>query len=230
MNRGNSPLCASLVRAKDLKPYSRVTCSKCHADLHLGKDGDLKIGEPPDVDLQFQDLKREIRQKVEAFPTRKVVTISAVLLVLGLGLYQFFGPAERLDSVAEKAARAIADNDPGTLESLAAPGTADDVRRWYQTVQPRLARLRQGWGGKTEAVETHIAQEDKDQHKGAVGVSIRPVMSGARDVSLADPSLATAGASTAFEEATDWTLTRWGRWKLDGRATVARITPTTASR
>ncbi len=230
MNRGNCPLCGSLVRAKDLKPYSRLACGKCHADLHLGKDGDLKIGGPPDVDAQFQELKREIRQKVEGFPARKVVTVSATLLVLGLGLYQLFGPAERLDSVAEKAARAIADNDSRTLESLAAPGTADDLRRWYEAVRPRLAQLRQGWGGKTEAVEAHVAQEDRDQHKGAVGVSIHPVMNGARDVSLADPSVATAGAETTFDEATDWTLTRWGRWKIDGRATVARISPTTAAR
>jgi hypothetical protein len=230
MTLGNCPLCGSLVRAKGVKPYSRLTCSKCHADLHLRKDGGLAIGDPPDVDQQFQELKREVRQLARQFPTRKVATVVAVLLVLGLGSYQLFGPAERLDSVAEKAAQAIANDDPKALESLAAPGTTDDLRRWYDAVHPKLVQFREQWGAKSEAVEARVAQEDRDQHRGAVSVSIHPILSGARDVSLADPAQATAAAAVPFEQATDWTLTRWGRWKLDGRATNARLSPTTVAR
>ncbi len=230
MIRGKCPLCGSLVSASEAKSYSRLACNKCHTDLHVGKDGSFVIGEPPDVDLQYQDLKREIRHLAGQFPTRKVVTGLAVLLILGLGLYSLFGPVDRLDSVAEQAARAIADDDQVTLESLAVPGTTDNLRRWYEAVHPQLVQDRQKWGGKAEAVETHVAQEDQVQRKGAVGVSIHPVLTGARDVSLADPSQATAAAETPFEQATDWTLTRWGHWKLDGRATYARVLSATAAR
>ena len=101
-----------------------------------------------------------------------------MLLILGLAWNSLFGPAERLDRVAEKAARALASGDPDALTSLAAPGTEDDVRRRYDTVHPQLVRLREQWRGKAEVVEIHVAQEDREQHKGAVGVSIHPVFNG----------------------------------------------------
>lgn len=140
MIRGKCPLCGSLVSASEAKSYSRLACNKCHTDLHVGKDGSFVIGEPPDVDLQYQDLKREIRHLAGQFPTRKVVTGLAVLLILGLGLYSLFGPVDRLDSVAEQAARAIADDDQVTLESLAVPGTTDDLRRGMRRSTPSWSR------------------------------------------------------------------------------------------
>jgi hypothetical protein len=224
------PLCASQVWLADQRPYSRATCRKCHANLHAGKDGRLLIGDPPDVDKHYQEWKREARRWAERFPWRKLVKGLAALLVLGLGWNLLFGPAERLDLVAEKAAQSLAGGDPDSLTSLAAPGTEDDVRRWYDTVHPQLVRLRERWQGKAEAVEVRVVQEDQEQHKGAVGVSIHPVFSGARDTSLADPVNATASVSMTFEGATDWTLTRWGRWKLDGRATAAKVLPTIGAR
>jgi ribosomal protein S27AE len=230
MNRRQCPLCASQVWLADQRPYSRATCGKCHANLHVGKDGSLLIGDPPDVDKLYQEWKRDARQRAAQIPLRKVFTGLAVLLILGLAWNLLFGPAERLDRVAEKAAQALASGDPDALTSLAAPGTEDDVRRWYDTVHPQLVRLREQWRGKAEAVEIHVAQEDREQHKGAVGVSIHPVFSGARDTSLADPANATASVSTAFEGGIDWTLTRWGRWKLDGRATAAKVLPTIGAR
>jgi hypothetical protein len=221
------PLCGSTVRVPEANPYSRFQCSKCHAPLHVSKSGNVAMGDPPDVDRDYQELKQKLRHATAQFPVKKVVIGLVALLIFGLGSYYLFGAAERLDLVAEKAARALASNDPDALKSLAAPGTSDDAKRWLDSVHPRLVRLREQWGGKTEIIEAHVAQEDRDQHKGAVGVSIHPVIGGARDVSLANPAEATASASGTFEEVTDWTLTRWGRWRLDGRATYARLPPTT---
>lgn len=223
------PLCHSSLGAVEVKPYARLTCGKCHADMYQDKGGKLVLGDPPDVEEGYLELKREIRQMAGRVPLRKVVTGLVVLLVLVLGFRFLFGAAERLELVAEEAAQAIASDDPAALASLAAPGTAEDVRRWYETVHPRLVQLRAQWGATAEAVEVHVGQEDPAQQKGSVGISINPVSSGARDVSLADPSKATAAPAAPFGELTDWTLTRWGGWKLDGRATYARIAPTTAT-
>lgn len=221
------PLCKSPLAAAEAKPYARLTCGKCHADLHLDKGGRLVIGDPPDVEEEYRELKREVQRLANRFPLRKVVAGLALLLALVLVSRYLFGAAERLELVAEAAAQALASDDPAALTSLAAPGTADDLRRWYDAVHPRLVQLRAQWDAKAEAVEVHVGQEDPDQHKGSVGISINPVSTGARDVSLADPSKATAAVSVPFGEVTDWTLTRWGGWKLDGRATYARVAPTT---
>jgi hypothetical protein len=223
MPRARCPLCESPVRIEEMKPYSRLSCGKCHANLHMSNDRKLLLGDPPDLEKPFQELKHELLRLVGAFPVRKVVTGLAVFLVVVFGLYQLFGPAEQLEVVAEKAARALADGDPDTLKSLAAPDTVEEVRLWYDYAHPKLDRLRKEWGAKAEVVSVHVAQEDKGQHKGSVGIAIQPAVNGVRDVSLADPTNATAGASSAFEEQTDWTLTRWGRWKLDGRAILTML-------
>jgi hypothetical protein len=230
MTLGKCPLCGSRIRAEEMKSSTHLNCGKCHSDLHLGKGGELVLGAAHQPDDDIRELQHKIQRFASEFPTRKVVTALAVLLVLGMAWHYFFGPAERLDSVAEEAARALASNNPAALESLAAEGTTDDVRRWYEAVHPRLDQLRADWGGKTEAVQTVVTQEDREQQKGSVGVAIRPESSGARDVSLANPSEATASATVPFEQVTEWTLTRGGRWKLDGRATLARVPQSNRSR
>jgi ribosomal protein S27AE len=225
MPRSKCPLCGSPVSTAEAKPYARLSCGKCHTSLHLDKEGKLEIGEARDQDDPFEELKRSIQERVSRFPFQKVITWGTVSLVLVLGLYYLLGPADRLDSTAETLAQALASDNPSALKSFADSGTSDEVLRWYEAVHPRLIQLRQTWGQRPEVVEVHVGQEDRDQHKGSVVVSIHPVFSGARDVSLADPANATASAPTPFEEVTEWTLTRWGRWKLDGKATSARLIP-----
>ncbi len=163
-------------------------------------------------------------------PLRKVVTGLVVLLVLVLGFRFLFGAAERLELVAEEAAQAIASGDQAALASLAAPGTAEDVRRWFDAVHPRWSELRSsmghdGGGRRGPCWPGGI----RFNRRGPSASPSTPSSSGARDVSLADPSEATAAPMAPFGELTDWTLTRWGGWKLDGRATYARIAPTTAT-
>ncbi len=233
MPRGKCPLCESPVRVTERTPYARLVCGKCHANLHLNKQGRLRVGDPPlDLDDPLQELKREVEQLVSGFPLRKVVTWLAVFLVVVLVGYNLFGPAERLEPVAMVAAKALAEGDPAALESLAETGTAEDVRRWYDAVRPRLIQYRHQWVGKSEVVQALVGKEDQAQHKGSAVVSIHPDFTGGRDVSLADPASSTSGAesSAAFETITDWSLTRLGRWKLDGRSMVAKLPPTLGSR
>ena len=63
--------CASQVWLADHRPYSRATCGKCHADLHVGKDGSLLIGDPPDMDKLYQEWKRDARQRAAQIPLRR---------------------------------------------------------------------------------------------------------------------------------------------------------------
>ena len=76
-----------------------------------------------------------------------------------------------------------------------------------------------------EVVEVHVAQEDRAARKGSVGVSIHPGGGLGHDVSLADPAAATANASAPVDLVLDWTLDRWGHWKLDGHETYAKAHP-----
>jgi hypothetical protein len=222
---GKCPLCESPIKIEEVRPYARLDCAKCHANLHLDKQGRLVVGEPRQLDDPIEELKQEFKKRASEFPLRKVVIGLAVFLVVVMVAYNLFGPAEQLGPVAEKAAKALADGDPDTLISLAAPDTTDDTRRWYETVHPQLSEYRQHWVGKTEIVQARVERENLDQNKGSVIVSIHPDFSGARDTSLADGanSTASAASSAACETLTDWTLTRWGRWKLDGRATFERV-------
>src|SRR5690606_33671626 len=120
-------------------------------------------------------------------------------------------------------ARALAEGDRDALRSLAAPGTAEDVGRWYDTVHPQLEQVRQGWFGRPEDATATVVGQDPAEGRGLVGITIRPATLGGRDVSLADPAAATASAAMPFVADTAWTLNRWGNWKLDGRATAEKM-------
>ncbi len=88
----------------------------------------------------------------------------------------------------------------------------------------RLVQARQRWlGGKEEVAESHVGQEDRSQRKGSVMLSIHRVVGTGIDLSLANPAAATASADAPFDVETDWTLSRWGRWQLDGHATYAKV-------
>jgi hypothetical protein len=222
----NCPLCGSQVRVPHAKTHERFLCKKCHTPFHLNKSGSAVVGEPPDLEEELKEIKQKLQLLRERFPVRRIVAGLAVLLVVGLSLSYLLQPAERLDRAAERAARAFAENDLAYLKSTAALGTSDDVVRWFDEVHPRLVQERERWHGQKEVVEVHVAQEDRAQRKGSVGVSIHPGVGTARDVTLANPVEATASAAAPVDLNMAWTLDRWGRWKLDGRATFAKSHPT----
>jgi hypothetical protein len=219
------PLCGKPVRVPKIEIHTPFVCKKCHSPFHLNASKQAVLGDPPDVEEEFQALKQKLRQKVEEIPVKKVVAGLAGLFVVWLAWSFLFGPGQHLSQAAEAAAQALAENNPSYLKSIAAPGTADDVGRWFDEVYPRLVQSRKNWNSKEEAVEVSVVQEDPAQHKGAVGVSIHPIMGSARDVSLADPSAALAGAPVPLDVVLNWTLSRWGGWKLDGHETYAKIHP-----
>src|SRR5262249_6323985 len=127
-----------------------------------------------------------------------------------------------LDHAAGKAAQAFADNDRDYLVSLAEPGTAEDVGRWFDEAHPGLEKARQNWQGrKEEIIEAPVHKEDQPERKGEATISIHPA-AGPRDVWLANPAAATAPADAPFDTYTIWTLSHRGRWRLDGHATYAR--------
>lgn len=220
------PLCGSPAHVPSEEIHKRHECRKCHSPFHLNKSRIAVVGEPPSVDQELAELKQKLREVRERIPAGRIVAGLSALAAVGLIGYVFFGPARRLEGPAERAARALAEEDLGYLRSIAAPGTEDDVARWFEAVQPRLEQARATWHGREETIEVHVAQEDPGLRKGSVGVSIHPGTLGSQDVSaLADPSAAIASAASTFDTAMEWTLGRWGRWKLDGRETYARARP-----
>ena len=220
------PLCGSPVKAAEAKPYSRLSCKKCLTPFHLNKTGTPVVGAPPDVEIEYQEVKQKIQQELAQFPVRKVVIGVSLFLAVAIGLYYLLRPAESVEKAAERVARALADADPGPIQSLAAPGTSDDAARWYETIRPQFVHARERWTGKAEVVEAHLSQQDPTQGKAVVGLSVRPAAANARDVSLAKPEEATAAPIPPFDALTDWVQGRWGRWQLDGTETFARVRPT----
>ena len=224
------PLCGSRVETPRVEINKRYLCRKCHSPFHVNKAGTAVVGEPPTIESELAESKQKLQAMLEQLreqvPVKKVVAgVAAVAIVLIAG-YMLFGPSERLDRAGEKAARALADNNASYFKSVAAPGTGDDLVRWFDTAYPRLVKARERWlGGKEEVVESHVGQEDREQHKGSVTLLIHRIVGSGIDLSLANPAAATASADTPFEVDTEWTLSRWGHWQLDGHATLAKIQP-----
>jgi len=205
-------------------PRNRYLCKKCHTPFHLDKSGTPVVGEEPAVD-EFEVVKQKVREEVDKLPVKKILMGLAALLLVWFGAKYLLRPTDRLDLAAEKAAKAVAENDPEYLKSIAAPDTAEDVGRWFDQVRTRLDQARQRWNGKEEAVEVHVKQEDQEKRKGEVGVVIQPTVGSARDVTIANPAEATASAPTPVDLEMVWTLNKWGHWTLDGRETYAMARP-----
>jgi hypothetical protein len=216
------PLCASPVRTQKAKPYTRLHCRKCHTPLHLDKAGRAVIGEPPDVLQDLEELKQNLRAIRDRIPVRRIVTTLVAALVFGLPAYFLLGASRGLAQVAEGAARAVAANDAGYIQSIAARGTSDEAKEWLDEAHRQLSRQRERWYAKEEVTEAHVASEDPSQGKGVVMISIRPGFGSARDISLADPAAATAAAASPCTLETVWTQDWLGRWMLDGRDTNAK--------
>jgi hypothetical protein len=222
----NCPLCGSPVRAENANPHTRLHCRKCHTPFHLNKAGGAVLGEANDVEHDLEELKQMLRDIRSRIPIKQIVTTMVVVLVVGAPVYYLLKPSQGLAQAAEGVARAIAENDVGYIKSIAAPGTSDEVAQWFDEVHRQLVQRREQWYGRKEVNEVRVASEDRAQGKGVVGVSIHPVFGSARDVTLADPSAATASAASPCDLETAWTQNWWGRWMLDGRDTNARLHPT----
>jgi hypothetical protein len=220
------PLCGSRVELPRVETKKRYICRKCHSPFHF-KGGTAVVGEPPTIEVELAESKQKLQEVLEQIPVKKVVTgVVAIVVVLIVG-YMLFGPAERLDRAGDRAAHALAENNPSYFKSVAAPGTEDDVSRWFDTVHSQLVNARERWhGGKDEVVESHVGQEDRGASKGSITLGIHHTLGQGFDSSLADPSAATASVDAPFEVDTEWTVGRWGRWQLDGRATYAKVQST----
>ena len=221
------PLCGSRVEIRRVETNTRYTCKKCHSPFHLNKAGTAVVGAPPTVDVELAEMKQKLHDGLSRIPTKKLVVGGAAIVAALIVGYVLFGPAERLDAVGKKAAHALAENDPSYFRSVAAPGTDDDVGRWFGVAHTQLVQARERWhAGKEEVVESQVAHEDRGERKGSVMLSIHHILGQGIDLSLADPSAATAAVDAPFDVATEWTVGRWGRWQLDGHATYAKVRPT----
>jgi hypothetical protein len=227
------PICRSPVRAPHVDDKTRFCCKKFLTPFHQNKYGDVVVGEPrgvdrelEDVDRQLEELKQKFRDLLERIPVKRIVAGLVAVLVVGVSASYLFGPAERLDRAAERAARAFAADDEDYLESIAARGTGAEVAHWFGAAHRQLVRQRARWYGPAEVIEVHVNEEDRSHGRGVVGVSIHPGVRTALDVSLADGSAATAPAPSPFNVETVWTKSWWGRWLLDGRDTSVRFDAT----
>jgi hypothetical protein len=215
------PICGKTVRDPEGKPEARLLCTKCHTPFYVNASGRVVVGEPTAED-EFEKVKKQVQEKLTQVPVKKVVIGLAALVLVWLGVSFLLRPADQLRNAAESAAQAFAGDDLATLKSLAAPDTVADLTLWFQEVHPWLVQARQKWQGKAEIVEAHVVKENRQEGKGVAGLSIHTGVGTARDVGLANPTEATASAPPQVDVETQWTLDKWGHWKLDGQETYAR--------
>ncbi len=219
------PLCGSPVKAPNSTPHIRLACRKCHTPFHMNRKGAAVVGEPPDIELDVEELKQKVREKVHAFPVAKVVGALGFLVVTWMVVGYLLRGNDELKPTAEKAARAFADGDVAYLKSLADDDSGDDVGRWYDLMHPNLLNVRPRWHGKHEVIEIGVGAEDQEHKTGFTAFSIHPALGNARDVSLSNPDQTTEGAVGAFDSRMDWVLNRSGHWKLNGHAMYAAAKP-----
>lgn len=220
------PLCGSRVRIPSPEIHTRLHCSKCHTMFHLNSDRVAVVGNPPDPEQDFVRLKQEVREKIERIPVKKVVGGLVAVILIYLTFSFVMRPAPTLERPAEKAGQALLNEDLSYLQSIAASGTDEDVTRWYESIQPQLNQFRSTWDGRDEAVDVHVDESDEDKTQRRVVISIHPAgPSSVRDISLADPSVASAPAAGSFDVLMVWTRSRWGGWNLDGQETYSTIQP-----
>lgn len=221
------PHCQNRVRLSNPEVNTPYLCKKCYTPFYMNARGVAVVGQPPRVDDEVEALKQQIRQALGRIPKGWVLAGLAMLVVVSVVAYVLRQPVQNLEGFATEAAQALADGDLATLRSFAAPGTAEDVARWYETIHPRLAQARESWSGRAETVEVHLGRVDPAERMGETVLSIQPAVLGStRDVALSGPASVAAEAEAPFNVEAIWTLNRWGRWKLDGRATYARSQPT----
>lgn len=219
------PLCGSPVKVPNSTPHVRLSCRKCHTPFHLNRKGAAVVGDPPDVERDVEALKQKVRESVKQFPVGKVVGgLALVVVVWTAAGYLLRGP-DPLKPAAEAAAKAFAEGDAGSLKSIAADGTADDLARWYERTHPNLLLQRGRWHGKPEVIEIGIGVEDHARRKGSTAFTVHPAAGNARDVSIGNPEQSTEGALGSFDSEMEWVLGRGGHWELDGRAMHQKVLP-----
>ncbi len=215
---------------------TQFMCKKCHTPFYI-KDGRPVVGEARSTSLRSDEkvpsveeleemkerLQEKVQEKLQTVSVGRIAAWAGAIVAAVVVLYVLLKPAERLDQAAERAGQAFAHDDVAYLKSIAAPGTTEDVVRWFDEVHPRLVQTRERWSKKDEVVDVHVAEEDRDRRTGAVGISIHPGAGTVRDVTLADPTVATASADVPVDLNTSWTRSRWGGWRLDGRETLAKL-------
>ena len=227
MRIAECPLCSLPVANPEGRPNAPLRCSKCHTSFHLDRAGKVVLGRPPEVGDEVERKLVELKQALDPrlvaskLPTKRAVPVVASLLVLGLAWYVVLGPSAPLEQAAERAARAFAADDRSTLRGLATSDTAEDLDRWADSLYPGFDRERSRWPAK-EVIQVEAAKEDAATGKGTADVLIRPGVASGLDVSLANPEAATASAPTTLLLRMAWVRNWRGRWRLDGKATLAR--------
>jgi hypothetical protein len=147
------PSCNRRGNVPESEINKRLHCKKCNAVFYLDTDGLVHLGEP--VDEEAERRRELARREKEAlaplelgfahyWKTRPMPVKAAVLSVVGGALSLMLGPVllahsplpKTLDGRAEYVASAFADDAPGWLKELTAPGTSDDLYQWMEQARP----------------------------------------------------------------------------------------------
>ena len=148
---------------------TRMHCKKCDAVFHMDKSGKIVVGDPDAgvrsraeakvaqgdpkqqkkvksrkerdlVELSFRELLNKIPKPV-LFLAVGVVLLAFAYYGLKLDRISFFpeGYGKSRDSRMPYAANAFVDEKPDVFVEVAAKGTEDDLRQYYDALRPRLA-------------------------------------------------------------------------------------------
>ena len=209
---------------------SRLTCKKCGAIFYMDNSGHMMLGDPnapkkgrrkraqaqrsEPIDLDFGRMIRDIPKPVRLGVP--IVLAAGLLVYAAAWLIGSMGAPDDVLGRSRYIGELFADNALEEIRALAAPGTAEDLDKWYGVVRPKL-----NYEGPRSASGDVSITPSVYEDNGASAQSFAAIL----DADAPPPSVtADADAEAPGNSVTldlSWTK-KDGRWLLDGTSMYQR--------
>lgn len=256
------PSCGRRGTAPSDRVNVRMHCPKCDAVFHMDKHGKVKLGEPRHhhddqghAEKDHEPVHKRAYDEPYATSLTQLVLkspwwVKLVLLgLIGAAIWPLVGPyltpkPASLETLGRRAAYAFAEKRFDDLKKMAAPGTEEALKSWYDELRPKFefeptAGQEPGTGVLFGA--SPPSTTDRDGNRASMMIDVGTSRPGSvpaevveeqkRKKSERKPDWA-AGYKFhgSFTLPTAWVRDDKGRWWLDGGDTLALTNQHPASR
>lgn len=226
------PKCGRGGSIPNQKINSRLVCKKCFVVFHMNTAGRTILGEPnieaPRAEAQNSTLSSRLpsaddfanlKDSLTSFTPKQLGIGAGALAVLGIAWMIFSQAPESLSDCTTATAIRFAADDLGYLKEIATKDTVDDIVRWFDTVHPKLVKIRSQWKSKEAEVRVMVIDENRKQRSGEAEAFVYPVGSSGSSNALASNGGTSSSPVEPLELKLHWTLDKSGRWRLNGLRT-----------
>ena len=203
---------------------SRLTCKKCGAVFYMDTSGRMMLGDPnapkkgrrkqaqaqrsEPIDLDFGRMIRDIPRPVRLGVP--ILLIAGLLVYVAARFIGSLGVPEDVTGRSQYVGELFADNALEELRAITAPGTAEDLDKWYEAVRPKFSFEGPRSASDAVSVTTSVFENDGARCRAFAAI----IAMGAPPPSSSAPNGAeTPSNSVTLELA--W-IKKDGEWLLDG--------------